>query len=304
MMHNIHTRNLREAIICNEFGQPIGPVTEEKDVVGKFSRFLGTIARTYSYAPLIYNSWHKVPNKDRMWEYVLEKYVVPGDAKPWVLKTIGACWRGHKSRLKKKHFYDLKDNSSRLKNRPKCIPEKDFLQLLRLWNKTEEKVICCKGTTNVIKNLHTAGPKSFARIREDMKNEDPNKEPPSLTKLFERTRERKKGHVYADTYDETERLIEKMKNYQAPKEEDGGGQDVSGPVDPFLVVMNKEYNGHRRLFGKGITHKLIKKVNGGETSYIVPTELMEYVKTAIDAEMKWLVEMRKQIEDDHERKKL
>ena len=39
------------------------------------------------------------------------------------------------------------------------------------------------------------------------KNEDPNKEPPSLTKLFERTRERKEGHVYADTYDETERLI-------------------------------------------------------------------------------------------------
>lgn len=71
MMHNIHTRNLREVIICNEFGQPIGPVTEENDVVGKFSRFLGTISRTYSYAPLIYNSWHKVPDKDRMWEYVL-----------------------------------------------------------------------------------------------------------------------------------------------------------------------------------------------------------------------------------------
>ncbi|PWA43320.1 transposase, Ptta/En/Spm [Artemisia annua] len=148
------------------------------------------------------------------------------------------------------------------------------------------------------KNMHTAGPKSFARIREDMKNEDPIKEPPSLTKLFERTRERKEGHVYADTYDETERLIEQMKNYQAPNE------DGIGPVDPFLAVMNKEYNGHRRLFGKGVTNKLIEKVNGGEASYMVPTELMESVKTAIDAEMKRLVEMRKQIGDDHERKKL
>ena len=95
-----------------------------------------------------------------------------------------------------------------------------------------------------------------------------------------------------------EGLKEQMKNYEALEE------DRSGPVDPFLVVMNKEYNGNRRLFGKGVTNKLIKKVNGGETSYMVPTELMESVKTAIDAEMKWLVEMRKQIEDDHERRKL
>nr|GEU39924.1 hypothetical protein [Tanacetum cinerariifolium] len=120
--------------------------------------------------------------------------------------------------------------------------------------------------------------------------------------MFERTRERK-GHVYADTYDETERLIEQMKNYKAP-EEDGSGEDGSASVDPFLAVMNKEYNGHHRLFGMGVTNKLIKKVNGGETSYMVPGELMESVRTTIDAELNRLVEMRKNIEDDHERKKL
>ncbi|PWA86452.1 transposase, Ptta/En/Spm [Artemisia annua] len=93
-------------------------------------------------------------------------------------------------------------------------------------------------------------------------------------------------------------MKEEMKNYEAPEE------DGSGPVDPFLVVMNKGYNGHLRLFRKGVNNKLIKKVNGGETSYMVPMELMESVKTAIDVEMKCLVEMRKQSEDDHERKKL
>nr|GEV82066.1 hypothetical protein [Tanacetum cinerariifolium] len=244
MMHNIHTREFdrREVIICNEFGQPIGPSTKENDIVGKFSRFFGTIARTYSYCPLTYISWHKVPNKDRMWEYLLEKYIVPEKAKSHVLQSIGELWRGHKSRLKKKHFYDLKDNSARLQQRPKCISEKDFLQLLRLWNS-----------------------------KQDQKNKDPNKEPPSLTKMFERTRERK-GHVYADTYDETERLIEQMKNYNAA-EEDGSGEDGSASVDLFLAVMNKE-------------------------------ELMESVRTDIDVELNRLVEMRKQIEDDHERKKL
>ncbi|GKC79220.1 hypothetical protein Tco_1129994 [Tanacetum coccineum] len=92
MMHNIHTQefDICKVIICNEFGQPIRPSTKENDVVEKFSRFLGTIARTSSYCPLTYNSWHKVPDKDRMWEYVLEKYIVPEKAKSHVLQSIGA----------------------------------------------------------------------------------------------------------------------------------------------------------------------------------------------------------------------
>nr|GEX53309.1 hypothetical protein [Tanacetum cinerariifolium] len=94
-----------------------------------------------SYCPLTYNSWHKVHNKDRMWEYVLEKYIVPGEAKSHVLQSNGVLWRGNKSRLKKKHFYDLKDNKTRLKQRPKCIPENEFLQLLRLWNSKQDHVI-------------------------------------------------------------------------------------------------------------------------------------------------------------------
>ncbi|GKG03156.1 hypothetical protein Tco_0310792, partial [Tanacetum coccineum] len=87
-------------------------------------------------------------------------------------------------------------------------------------------------------------------------------------------------------------------------EEDGSGEDESASVDPFLAMMNKEYNGHRRTFSRGVTNKLEKKVNGSETSYVVLGELMESVKTDIDAELSRLVEMRKHIEDDHERKKL
>ncbi|GKC54473.1 hypothetical protein Tco_1077218 [Tanacetum coccineum] len=68
-----------------------------------------------------------------------------------------------------------------------------------------------------------------------------------------------------------------MKNYKA-LEEDGSGEDGSAYVDPFLAVMNKEYNGH--------------------------WELMESVRNAIDCELNRLVEKRKHIEDDQERKKL
>ncbi|GJY36097.1 hypothetical protein Tco_0421475 [Tanacetum coccineum] len=140
----------------------------------------------------------------------------------------------------------------------------------KLLRQSPEALFNRKEATNLAKKHAYSWSKSFARISEDMKNEDPDKEPPSLTKMFERTREKLEGHVYADRYDEIEMLIEQMKSYKAP-EEDGGGEDGSASVDPFLAMMNKEYNGHRRLF---------------------------------DVELNRLVEMQKQIEDDHERKKL
>ncbi|GKC07503.1 hypothetical protein Tco_0999113 [Tanacetum coccineum] len=51
--------------------------------------------------------------------------------------------------------------------------------------------------------------------------------------MFERTRQRKEGNVYANTYDDTENKIEKMRNYNPLEHE-------SAPTHPFLAVMNKE----------------------------------------------------------------
>lgn len=55
------------------------------------------------------------------------------------------------------------------------------------------------------KNMHTSDPKSFARIRDKMKNDDPNKESPTLTQMFECTRKRTEGPAYVDTNDDTTR---------------------------------------------------------------------------------------------------
>lgn len=69
------------------------------------------------------------------------KYDVPDAAKTWVLKTIGNSYKVYKCRFKKKHFYQFKDNKTRWKNRPECIPEEDFSKLLVLWNKKDVAVI-------------------------------------------------------------------------------------------------------------------------------------------------------------------
>ncbi|KAL8239787.1 hypothetical protein R6Q59_016354 [Mikania micrantha] len=264
MLHVVHTRKVddRDVIICNEFGQPVGPVTNEKDIVGRFSRFLG-------------------------------KYDVPDAAKKWVLMTIGHSYKVHKCRFKKRHFYQFKDDKTRWKNRPKSIPEGDFANLLRLWNNTNVKA---KEIRMSQKNMHTAGPKSFARIREEMINDDPNKELPTLTKMFEHTRKRTEGRAYVDTYDDTERKIEQMKNYKSSENENAS-------ADPFMIVMNKENSGYCRLYGRGVTNRLIKEINDGDTTYTFPGGLMESFNASFEGEKHELVEMRKKLDEEHERKR-
>ena len=65
-----------------------------------------------------------------------------------------------------------------------------------------------------------------------------------------------------------------MKNYKP-------SEDGSTSVDPFLAIMGKEYDGHRRLYGKGVTNRLINKV-----SYIFGTryELHIFLSPSINLE--------------------
>ncbi|KAL6523535.1 hypothetical protein OROGR_017138 [Orobanche gracilis] len=113
----------------------------------------------------------------------------------------------------------------------------------------------------------------------------------SLTSLVEsqQTKKRQVKPTYTGARDE------QMKNYE-PLE------DGSASVDPFMVVMNKERDGYRRLYGRGVTNKMIKKVGGGDASYMIPRGVMESLNTN-EAEKNKLLELRKEIQEDHERKK-
>ncbi|KAL4561515.1 hypothetical protein LXL04_033682 [Taraxacum kok-saghyz] len=85
-------------------------------------------------------------------------------------------------------------------------------------------------------NIYTAGPKSFVRVREEMMNENLNREQPESTQMFERTCKGKIGNVYCEMCDDTtnkyvsvynckmfnfhflNKLKELMKNYQPPED--------------------------------------------------------------------------------------
>ncbi|KAL2938575.1 Geranylgeranyl pyrophosphate synthase [Bienertia sinuspersici] len=78
-------------------------------------------------------------------------------------------------------------------------------------------------------------------------------------------------------------------------------EDESGKKDPYLNVMGKEYTGHRRLCGRGVTNKVLHKV--ASSNYVVPDEVMDALREDIQNEKTEIVYMRKELEADYERKK-
>ncbi|GKB05449.1 hypothetical protein Tco_0833644 [Tanacetum coccineum] len=76
---------------------------------------------------------------------------------------------------------------------------------------------------------------------------------------------------------------EQMKNYKPPENE-------SSPIDPFLAVMNKEYDGHRRLFcledenGQHVSESLKRFMNRKLLSYRNNEKRLELMRKEFDNE--------------------
>ncbi|KAL2900413.1 Breast cancer type 1 susceptibility protein-like protein, partial [Bienertia sinuspersici] len=136
-MFEVHARKFedRVAIYCNDKGQPIGP----KKARNKMTGFLGTIAHDYNWAPLTYTNWQKFPDKDKIWEYVNSKYILPPESYDWVMETLYVSWRGFKCRLKRDHCYPYETYEKRLNSRPDNVPEDHFKLLLKYWASTPTK---------------------------------------------------------------------------------------------------------------------------------------------------------------------
>ncbi|WJX56941.1 hypothetical protein P8452_42551 [Trifolium repens] len=139
LMKKIHARTMeeREEVIFNEDGQPIGP---SKKVVSGFSLFLGTLARNATFCPLIYTNWSKMPKKNRRrcWRYSQRKYILPAEARKWVVTTV---------------------------------PEAHFKNLCEYWTKEDIQAISAKNTRNraQLKWVHRMGPQNFSLTREELR---------------------------------------------------------------------------------------------------------------------------------------
>ncbi|XP_056697324.1 uncharacterized protein [Spinacia oleracea] len=124
------TREERQYIILNSFGQPVGPT---KEIVEEFKFFLRTLGKDSELAPLNYVNFRDLPTHDKIWDYVLEKYIVPEAGRKYAMEVVNTSWRSYKCRFKKNHFYAYATDELRWKNKPDTISVPQFQDLLNYW---------------------------------------------------------------------------------------------------------------------------------------------------------------------------
>ncbi|XP_021747843.1 uncharacterized protein LOC110713695 [Chenopodium quinoa] len=94
------------------------------------------------------------------------------------METVNYAWRMHKCRTKKKHFYAFDTDEQRMIERPKTMPKTHFEDLLKYWHltTTEEESQTNKKNRQKAEDIHTMGPKSYARNKRTLTKKNPLKQ--------------------------------------------------------------------------------------------------------------------------------
>ncbi|KAF1868182.1 hypothetical protein Lal_00018700 [Lupinus albus] len=244
-----HARSLEDRIeiIFDEYELPIGP--NQRTIV-KFSNFLGTVARSSYFCPIVYTNWKAVPDKDLIWDYVKQKYIIPDIGKKVVFAILNDAWRRHKCTIKEEYFNKYKTTRERLKNRPKDKPESHFKELIHYWSLGNIQEMSEQNSKNKAQQKwrHRTGPVNFGVIRERLHAIKENKEMPNQAKMFFETRKNKKGELLDQ---ETTNAITQLKDLI----ENSSQQ----PDEAFQSVFGKEKPVRVRCHGRVTTPTLLKR---------------------------------------------
>ncbi|WJX57834.1 hypothetical protein P8452_43352 [Trifolium repens] len=213
-VHAIELDEERVEIILDDAGEPIGPTNE---VVAKFSSFIGTIARSPTYCPLIYTTFKAFTDdeKEAMWKLVNDKYIMPTNGRKVALARIDDAWRRYKNAIKRKYFSKYPNLRERLKHRPKTIPKNHYKKLMIYWGINTVQDICKKNAVNRAKQkyIHRMGTKSFARVKAQMRAKKEDGSDVTQAEIFIETRTGQKGKkVDQDTQNVVTKLHDSIKD--------------------------------------------------------------------------------------------
>ncbi|XP_021773732.1 uncharacterized protein LOC110737709 [Chenopodium quinoa] len=266
MLRKVHARTTeeRQVIVLNSLGQPVGPT---KEIVQEYKFFLGTMARDSELAPLNYFNFPSLPTLDKIWNYVQEKYMVPDGGISWVMDAVNNCWRYHKCQIKKKHFYAYDNDALRWKNKPDTISNLQFRDLLLYWNTDEAKKISHNNKDNrlMLDDMHTLGRKSFAFLRHELRQQDPDKQKPSQAKVYKESRKRSSGRTYKTSCEKSKENIAKMDALESSEHEDGNNYN-----DPYYeVIPTAKHKSRVHLYGSGVKKTDLKK-KANKPDFIFP----------------------------------
>ncbi|XP_020082626.1 uncharacterized protein LOC109706239 [Ananas comosus] len=154
------------------------------------------MARNGQIIPLSYKDWRVVPNstKDIMWMIVQKKFQISEEGRDWVIMSIGKKWREFKSKLKKLHYDTHKTYEEKIAACDSRVHAKEWEFLVKHWDSQvgQERSAKNKASRAMLKTTHTAGTKSFARVRAEMDKKN-NHIQPRRHELYIRTHTKKNG---------------------------------------------------------------------------------------------------------------
>ncbi|WCJ37839.1 hypothetical protein M5689_018938 [Euphorbia peplus] len=240
------------------------------------------------YVPLDVIDWRKVSDKNNMWEFVKDKYIIPEEGKPWVMHTIREAWKAYKCRIKANHYTCYDNDDERLEHKPDDIPLEEFKTLLNYWADEKVQKVAEKNPESRKKmtDIHTAGPRSFAQIKRNLQLEKPNKEVLSRAEIFVATRKRTKGRDY--------KAPTEILNYRIVQIRSSGANEET--VEQ--LISGDTQHGESWLVGRRAVPKKSKKKSKESTeknsdSYV--EELTAKIKKQLEEEMD--EKMKKKMEE-------
>ncbi|KAL6581960.1 hypothetical protein OROMI_005974 [Orobanche minor] len=251
-LNHIHTRGEKREIKLSDLGQP---VDDDDNLISEFSNFLGTTVREFVS---LTRSWLEVPQKNILWQYVKDKYIIFEDCYDYVMTTMRDQFRGFKARIKRDHYYKYPTDEERLQNRPREVPLKDFQVLLNYWadEKVAKRAKTNAATRQALTETHTTGSKTFAQICHKMAIEraltaKPDEPPAPITDadVYVKTRKRTTGREYKLPTDVVEKKIEDVEKLL----KEGTVEDANE-----LVYGGKDHK-HSFLVGRLIEKREPKK---------------------------------------------
>lgn len=248
---SVHARELeeREEVTLDDDGEPVGP---NDKVVSDLSYFLGTIARNATYCPLIYTNFKALTKdeRDAIWNYVNDKFIVPPKGKKAVFARVNDAWRRYKNYIKRKYFLKYPNMRERLKHRPKRIPEPTFKKLMVYWGNNYVQDLSRKNAENRAKQkyIHRMGPTNFARIYAQLRAKKEDGSDVTQAEMFIETRTSRKGK---EVDQDTQNVITKLHDSLQDSTECAG--------EAFQSVFGKEKPGRVRCFGRMVTPTVLKR---------------------------------------------
>ncbi|XP_021727396.1 uncharacterized protein LOC110694514 [Chenopodium quinoa] len=265
---------------CSELIRSVvGPT---KEIVQEFKFFLGTVARDSELAPLNYRNFPSLPTLDKILDYVQEKYMVPHAGLNWVMDAVNS-WKYYKCQIKKKHFYAYDTDDLKWEHYPDTISDQMFLDLLQYWHTDEAKAISQSNKSNrlMLDDMHTLGRKSYAILRHELQQQDPDKKEPSQAKVYKESRKRSAERTYISSFEKAKENIDKIDALESAQSQEDG--NVCN--DPYSEVIPPPKRKSRlHLCGSGVKKSDLKNKDT-KSNYILPEEFLVGIKTQLVQEI-------------------